>query len=961
MRRLGSFSGLLLLPLLYLWMVAPSTGEGVMIAANDGPRDSQLTDIDLAATQDCGFYNVIEIDDPTGDASPGAPAYVDVKKLTIRQYGPYVQFAWEANGNPYNDDHQYYFFIMDTDFNPNTGQRWDGAGGEFKIAIYHTATLIYFDEEGNVLSEEYDLPVNFENNKFYLNVEKQRVPADHFNLYFESSGETPYRDSGSLNDISLQPAEGEISIVVESDDVLLPDKPPLFNIPDKSAPVQLNTYLVQEGVKTLLPSNDFGYTVYHPVTDPRVGDPSSIISVDSDGVARYLREGYVFVTAYSNACHLQSERVILATGEAYGNPRSDSVIAVFPPDYQPEGSQYSFGYMMTNYPNYMRTVNLAYDISSNLYNSYRPFNGDKQIFALLVEEGHCGGNMNPLETAPCCYMNCGNGTPNYDTVTHEMGHNFAYTRGMSQLTWANSSRIGRAGFGECVASLPINYIRSEFYYRPEDYGITTVSFEWNYSKEKVEADIPYAQSQLDNFEALIRSGQTTGVFDNDGLFDGVAVFCSFFQSYSYGFTHDTNLYGNETIRRFLSIFDDRDPPDFQEDKVETYFGAAYSVAVGQDVRDKLRFWGFNIDDAYYEQIHKNISVPFYDFNKNGIVDIFDVQTIARAWAGDDLRFDVNGDGDIDVMDIMRVGAHWSESFYWQAQWELVGERSDIARSSMAGAYDSNRQVTVLFGGRSGFNSTSSLADTLEYDGSSWQSVITAQAPARRYWHSMTYDNRRNHLVLFGGVDGNTLFDNTWEYDGSNWSQISTDHSPPARRGASMVYDSCRGKTVLFGGHGDSGDLADTWEYDGTDWVQAHTETSPPARTLAAMAFDSRRCRVVLFGSGPDRDDTWEYDGSSWTQVEPETSPPGRWAHAMVYDPSRWRIVLFGGYSPAVGSQLADTWEYDGNNWVQALPNTSPTAREQHTMIYDLGRRRVVMFGGFRTSGGIGGDTWEYGR
>jgi hypothetical protein len=605
------------LPLLLLWTMVTRAIQGMAMPSSiDGVSELQLTHTGIVGSQDCGYYNLIEIDDPVGDASPGAPSYVDIKRLAIRQYGQYVQFVWEANGNPYNEDHQYYFLIFDTDFDPNTGQQWDGAGGEFKVAIYHTATLIYFDEEGNVLTEEYSFPVIFENNKLYLNVEKERVPADHFNLYFESSGETPYRDSGSLNEIWLQPAQGEISIVVESDDMVLPDKPPLINVPDKSTPVQLNTYLVQDGVKTLLPSSDLVYTVYHPVNDPRVGDPSSIISVDSDGVARYLREGYVFVTAYSDACYVQwqSERVMLATGHAYGDPHVDSVIAVFPPDYVPEGSQFSFGYMMANYPNYMRTVNLVYDISSDLYNGYRPFNGDKQIFALLVEEGHCGGNMNPLETAPCCYMDCGNGTPNYNTVAHEMGHNFAYTKGMSQLTWANNSRIGGAGFGECVASLPINYIRSEFYYRPEDYGITTDSFEWNYCKEAVETDIPYAQSQLDNFEALVRSGQTTGVFDNDGLFDGVAVFCSFFQSYSYGFTQDANPHGNEVIRRFLSIFDDKDLPDFQDDKVETYFSAAYSVAVGEDVRDKLRFWGFNIDDEYYEQVHKKISMQFYNFN-----------------------------------------------------------------------------------------------------------------------------------------------------------------------------------------------------------------------------------------------------------------------------------------------------------------------------------------------------------
>jgi hypothetical protein len=129
------------------------------------------------------------------------------------------------------------------------------------------------------------------------------------------------------------------------------------------------------------------------------------------------------------------------------------------------------------------------------------------------------------------------------------------------------------------------------------------SFEWNYYREFLNQDIPYAESQLRNFEALVRSGQTAGIFDNNGLFDGVAVFCSFFQSYSYGFTPDPNPYGNEVITGFLHIFDDRELPAFSEDQVETYFSAAFSVAVGNDVRDKLRFWGFSINDVYYDQIY----------------------------------------------------------------------------------------------------------------------------------------------------------------------------------------------------------------------------------------------------------------------------------------------------------------------------------------------------------------------
>ena len=59
----------------------------------------------LAAEEiDCGFYNEIEIADAVGDATPGAPSYVDILGLEIRQFRDRVQFRWRSAGNPYNAD-----------------------------------------------------------------------------------------------------------------------------------------------------------------------------------------------------------------------------------------------------------------------------------------------------------------------------------------------------------------------------------------------------------------------------------------------------------------------------------------------------------------------------------------------------------------------------------------------------------------------------------------------------------------------------------------------------------------------------------------------------------------------------------------------------------------------------------------------------------------------------------------
>ena len=218
-----------------------------------------------------------------------------------------------------------------------------------------------------------------------------------------------------------------IKVVLESDNIVVNDNNFLLaNIPNKTNPVQLKAYKVVGGTKTFLSNDDVTYLVDHPVTW-RINkeQASQIISVNFQGQARYLSEGYVFVVANYNKCNISSNKLFLATGDFYKNSQNDNVVAVWPKDFKPLNSSYSFNQLMTGYPNYLRNINKAYDVMAELYRGFRPFNGNTQVLALLDLPEHCGGNMNPLETAPCCYMECSNGEPQYNVVVHEVGHNFS--------------------------------------------------------------------------------------------------------------------------------------------------------------------------------------------------------------------------------------------------------------------------------------------------------------------------------------------------------------------------------------------------------------------------------------------------------------------------------------------------------------------------------------------------------
>ena len=171
--------------------------------------------------------------------------------------------------------------------------------------------------------------------------------------------------------------------------------------------------------------------------------------------------------------------------------------------------------------------------------------------------------------------------------------------------------------------------------------------------------------------------------------------------------------------------------------------------------------------------------------------------------------------------------------------------------------------------------------------------------------------------------------------------------PSARDAHAMAYDSRRGRVVLFAGANEYSreDFSDTWEWDGAAWIERTQAASPPLRFGHAMAYDAARGRVVLFGGydsafGLALGDTWEWDGNVWVEALPATAPPGRYGHAMVYDSARQRVVMFGGSGDS--SMFADTWEWDGSAWVERAPAVSPPPREFGALAYDGARARRTL-------------------
>lgn len=247
----------------------------------------------------------------------------------------------------------------------------------------------------------------------------------------------------------------------------------------------------------------------------------------------------------------------------------------------------------------------------------------------------------------------------------------------------------------------------------------------------------------------------------------------------------------------------------------------------------------------------------------------------------------------------------------------------------------------------------------------WEQRLPAFHPGDRSGNGLCFDPSSGRTVLFGGQSGLQKLNDTWQWDGTDWTQLTPATAPPPRAASGMAYDVGRGRLVVFGGYGGvTGFLGDTWEWDGTDWQQRFSAHAPAARGNAGMVYENARGKVLLFGGELQPpvppwlfvNDTWQWDGTDWTQLTPASAPPPRAACGMVYDHGRGRTVLFGGFA---GSRKNDTWEWDGANWQQSFPVHVPERRNSHGMAYDGARQRVVMFGGVPDWVGTLRDTWEY--
>jgi hypothetical protein len=220
------------------------------------------------------------------------------------------------------------------------------------------------------------------------------------------------------------------------------------------------------------------------------------------------------------------------------------------------------------------------------------------------------------------------------------------------------------------------------------------------------------------------------------------------------------------------------------------------------------------------------------------------------------------------------------------------------------------------------------------------------------------------LVLWGWGDGNPRGDQAALAlaGAAGWTTLASIRTTPARRHShTAVYDRARDRMVVFGGGDDGDQKRDVWQLLlGTRIWQPvlAAGTLPPMTIDHAAVFDSSAVRMIAFGGREIHNggiDTLLHDEVSvlalsgtpgWTAATPPQLPRGRENHSLVADASRNRLLLFGGRD-SLGALRNDVWQLDSNRvWSQIVPiGTPPSPRAGHTAIYDPARDRMIVYGG----------------
>lgn len=263
------------------------------------------------------------------------------------------------------------------------------------------------------------------------------------------------------------------------------------------------------------------------------------------------------------------------------------------------------------------------------------------------------------------------------------------------------------------------------------------------------------------------------------------------------------------------------------------------------------------------------------------------------------------------LDKKRLNDLWQ--FDGQSWIRITGDNPPPARSGHSMIYDKVNNRLLVFGGKN--EEGKLLNDLWSWDGSRWE-MISVDGPEPRQSQRVVFNSENGDVFMFGGsnIEGKALND-TWVFRKGAWVEIESGNTPPARLQHTMSYDVKRNTVVLFGGFSRTENgkhvFGDTWEWQSIEGWMLRENNNPMARDHHAMTYDVKTGRTILFGGYNNGyfGDTWNWNGERWQQLA-ITGPSARAGKpGLVFDSKKEAVVLFGGWDRN-NEPLMDFWLID---------------------------------------------------
>ena len=253
----------------------------------------------------------------------------------------------------------------------------------------------------------------------------------------------------------------------------------------------------------------------------------------------------------------------------------------------------------------------------------------------------------------------------------------------------------------------------------------------------------------------------------------------------------------------------------------------------------------------------------------------------------------------------------------------------------------------------------------------WEQLAAVNAgPGPRYEHAMQYNAATNQVFLFGGRDGNQVFNDTWvlNLDDLTWRQLAIDSPvrPPARYSLVMMVDEAAENLYITTGQTENRDvLNDIWQLDlaAETWQDlSGTAGQAPEARYGSSGGNLNDNLVVTHGFGQTRyDNTWLFNtgAGQWENITPAGEVPLRRC-LFAAAPGPDQLVMHGGCASGFGDCfLDDTWVLDttAQTWRQVSSETRPVGRQYQTLVSTTDPNQIILYGGQDGSRAARSDAW----